>query len=112
MTGQFTLSTNTTAREWDATGLLTNVPIAYETLSSLRADITKVLRVTGRYASRSGFTGEDGGAGAVLYGPNKDDACLVRTLESDPSGSPGAGDVTGKAWEDNVITTVLEIIYG
>lgn len=105
-TGQFTLSTNTGAREWDATGLLTNVPIAYETLSSLRADIAKVLRVTGRYASRAAFTGEDGGAGVVLYGPNKDDACLVRSNETDPSGSPGAGDVTGKAWEDDAVTTI------
>jgi len=104
--GLFTLSTNTGSREWDVTGSGNNAPVAYETLASIGADITKVLRITARYSARAGFSGEDLGAGVVLYGPNRDDACLVRSLETDPNTSPGAGEVTAKAWENDVLNTI------
>lgn len=105
--GVFTLSTDTTSREWDGVGSTSKVPIAYETLASIGvSSLNRVLRVTARWSARAGFSGEDLGAGVVLYGPNRDDAFLVRLVEQDPNSTPGVGDVVAKVWEDDVLHTI------
>lgn len=83
----FTFSTNTTPRLWQNGSPTT--PIAYETLASVGADISKVLRLTlDEYALGPVelFATDDLGLGCALYGPGADDASIV-VQQWNPMGS-------------------------
>jgi hypothetical protein len=109
--GVFTIGagTPTVERGWllgTALGSANESPIAYETLSSMGANIANVLRVTARYASRSGSSGNAIGGGVALFGPSTDDVVGVDFYESAPIASPGTGTLQGATHENDARTQI------
>jgi hypothetical protein len=81
-------------------------PIAYETLSSMSASISNVLRITARYASRVPTAGFTLGGGVALFGPGTDDAMGVGFYETAPVASPGDGLLEAVTHENDVRASI------